>query len=376
MCYVCQGLHDLDTNENGVIDFDELVVAFKDMMDRTGQEIPGTEAAAEDAEAGEGADAGEAAAAAAEAEAEAEVGAEDAEAAGEAAAAGEAEAEAGEDGDGEAAAEEAEAGAVDGEAAEKDAEAGADEAEAGAKEAEAGTEDAEKEPKRSISQTIQDEFADNSPKRSECSSTNVQEGDVLAVTYLTSAAVAGDSKLQVGGGEEFVFGDCVRIGIEGDDTCEDLFIASVDNQPGVDTIQLQAPTLHPHVIFETVAAIAKSSAEGAEAAAEEAEAAAEEAETAGEDGEAAGGDGEVAAEDVEAAAEGAKNAEDADVAAPDGTKGKRKRKGIKPKANAKSGDLEAGIGHENEADACDPPAALKVVIVGDGAIGKVCTALS
>ena len=37
MCYVCQGLHDLDTNENGVIDFDELVVAFKDMMDRTGQ---------------------------------------------------------------------------------------------------------------------------------------------------------------------------------------------------------------------------------------------------------------------------------------------------------------------------------------------------
>ena len=51
---LCQGLHDLDTNENGVIDLDELVVAFKDMMDRTGQEIPGTEAAAvgEDAEAG------------------------------------------------------------------------------------------------------------------------------------------------------------------------------------------------------------------------------------------------------------------------------------------------------------------------------------
>jgi Ca2+-binding EF-hand superfamily protein len=131
VCYVCQGLHDLDTNENGVIDFDELVVAFKDMMDRTGQEIPGTEAAAEDTEAAEGGDA-------AAGVAEAEAAAEDTEAAegtdaGEAAAAV-AEAEAGEDGEAPAADAEADAGehaedaAEDTEAAEEDAEVAAEDA--------------------------------------------------------------------------------------------------------------------------------------------------------------------------------------------------------------------------------------------------------
>ena len=86
-------------------------------------------------------------------------------------------------------------------------------------------------------------YQEQSPKK-------YKPGDILAVTYLTQASEPGDSTLELAAYDDFFPNACVRIGIQGDDTCEEAIVKAIN------PLQFETSLLHYHGIFESVACIA------------------------------------------------------------------------------------------------------------------------